>query len=103
VRSASTCARPLNRIRERGRDAATHAVDLRASSRRRRVSGVGDRRRGVDRYEQALARLKDEEREAIIARGRDGLHILELAEPWGNDAGRRAKAAHRALVRLAER
>jgi RNA polymerase sigma factor (sigma-70 family) len=57
----------------------------------------------VERYEGALQRLKPEEREAIIARVEMGYTNEELAEALGKptaDAAR--KAAHRALVRLAE-
>lgn len=57
----------------------------------------------VDRYEQALSRLKPEEREAIIARVEMGYSYEELAEALDKptpDAAR--KAAQRALVRLAE-
>lgn len=57
----------------------------------------------VERYEQALSRLKAEEREAIIARVEMGYTYEELAEALGKptpDAAR--KAAQRALVRLAE-
>jgi len=60
-------------------------------------------REGVERYEQALTRLKTEEREAIIARVEMGYTYEELAEELGKptpDAAR--KAAQRALVRLAE-
>jgi RNA polymerase sigma-70 factor (ECF subfamily) len=57
----------------------------------------------VERYERALARLKPEEREAIIGRVEMGYSYEELAEALGKptpDAAR--KAAQRALVRLAE-
>ena len=57
----------------------------------------------VERYEQALERLRPEEREAIIARVELGYSYEELAEMLGKptpDAAR--KAAQRALVRLAE-
>ena len=60
-------------------------------------------REAVERYEQALARLKPEEREAIIARVEMGYSYEELATALGKptpDAAR--KAAQRALVRLAE-
>ena len=60
-------------------------------------------REAVDRYERALARLKPEEREAIIARIEMGCTYEELAAALGKptpDAAR--KAARRALVRLAE-
>jgi RNA polymerase sigma-70 factor (ECF subfamily) len=60
-------------------------------------------REAVERYEQALTRLKADEREAIIARVEMGYTYEELAEALGKptpDAAR--KAAQRALVRLAE-
>jgi RNA polymerase sigma-70 factor (ECF subfamily) len=60
-------------------------------------------REAVERYEEALARLKAEEREAIIARVEMGYTYEELAEALDKptpDAAR--KAAQRALVRLAE-
>jgi RNA polymerase sigma-70 factor (ECF subfamily) len=57
----------------------------------------------VEAYEQALERLKAEEREAIIARVELGYSYEELAAMLDKptaDAAR--KAAERALVRLAE-
>jgi len=60
-------------------------------------------REAIERYEEALQRLKPEEREAIIARVEMGYSFEELAEALGKptaDAAR--KTAHRALVRLAE-
>jgi RNA polymerase sigma-70 factor (ECF subfamily) len=58
-------------------------------------------REGIDRYEKALAKLKPEEREAIIGRVEMGYSYEELADVLGKpsaDAAR--KAARRALVRL---
>jgi DNA-directed RNA polymerase specialized sigma24 family protein len=60
-------------------------------------------REAVERYERALARLKPEERDAIIAKVEMGYSYDELVEVLGKptpDAAR--KAAQRALVRLAE-
>jgi len=57
----------------------------------------------VERYERALARLRPEERETIIARVEMGYSYQELAEAFGRpspDAAR--KASERALIRLAE-
>ena len=57
----------------------------------------------TERYERALASLKPDEREAIIARVELGYNHQELAEALGKptpDAAR--KASQRALVRLAE-
>jgi RNA polymerase sigma-70 factor (ECF subfamily) len=60
-------------------------------------------REAVDHYEQALERLKPEEREAIIARVEMGYSYEELAQVLRKptpDAAR--KATQRALVRLVE-
>jgi RNA polymerase sigma factor (sigma-70 family) len=60
-------------------------------------------REAVAHYEQALERLKPEEREAIILRVEMGYDYVEMAEALGKptaDAAR--KAAQRALVRLVE-
>jgi RNA polymerase sigma-70 factor (ECF subfamily) len=60
-------------------------------------------REAVESYEQALRRLKPDEREAIIARVEMGYSYDELAQVLGkptSDAAR--KTAQRALVRLAE-
>jgi RNA polymerase sigma-70 factor (ECF subfamily) len=60
-------------------------------------------REALEHYERALARLKPEEREAIVARVELGCSYEELAETLGKptpDAAR--KAAQRALLRLAE-
>lgn len=60
-------------------------------------------RQTVDRYEAALARMRDEDREILIGRIELGLTYEELAEAVGKpsaDAAR--KAAQRALVRLVE-
>lgn len=60
-------------------------------------------RETVERYEAALARLKPEEREAIIARVEMDYTYEELAEALGKPTPEAArKAAQRALVRLAE-
>jgi RNA polymerase sigma-70 factor (ECF subfamily) len=97
----------LNRIRDelrrKGRQpAATDLDDVAVDSVESPLEqAIG--REAVERYEQALARLKAEEREAIIARVEMGYSYDELAEALGKptaDAAR--KAARRALVRLAE-
>lgn len=57
----------------------------------------------VERYQQALQRLRPEEREAIIGRIEMGYSYEELAQVLGKPSGEAArKAAQRALVRLAE-
>jgi len=96
----------LNRIREelrrKGRQPDTTDLDDIAvdSAESPLEQAIG--REAVERYEQALARLKAEEREAIIARVELGYTYEELAETLGKptpDAAR--KTAQRALVRLA--
>ena len=57
----------------------------------------------VDRYERALSRLKDTEREVIIGRLEMGYTYDELAEALGKPTAEAArKSAQRALVRLVE-
>jgi RNA polymerase sigma-70 factor, ECF subfamily len=92
-----------NELRRKGRQ--PHATDLDGieveSVESPLEQAIGQE--AVERYEGALQRLKPEEREAIIARVEMGYSFEELAEALGKptpDAAR--KAAHRALVRLAE-
>ena len=56
----------------------------------------------LERYEAALARLRTEEREAIIARVEMGLSYQEIAEALGKPTPEAARmAVSRALMRLA--
>jgi RNA polymerase sigma factor (sigma-70 family) len=60
-------------------------------------------REAVERYEQALTRLSDADRELIVASVELGYSFEQLADATGrasSDAAR--KAARRALVKLAE-
>ena len=60
-------------------------------------------REGVDRYEAALARLKDDDRELVIARVELGLSYPEIAVSTGRASANAARmAVVRALVRLTE-
>jgi RNA polymerase sigma-70 factor (ECF subfamily) len=57
----------------------------------------------LERYEAALARLSDTDKQAIIARYEWGMSHKELAEMLGkSSAGAAQVAVHRALVRLAQ-
>jgi len=97
----------LNRIRDQLRSRARHpqmteldglAADAAASPLEQAIG-----REAVERYEQALERLRPEERQAIIARIELGYSYEELSEALGKptaDAAR--KTAQRALVRLAQ-
>lgn len=98
----------LNRIRDLVRRAHRHPAaatceedmaEDRAASPLEEAIG----RQALDRYERALAALKDDEREVIVARVELGLPFAEIASLTGRpsaDAARMATA--RALVRLAE-
>ena len=97
----------LNRIREElrrkgRRPQATDLDDIEIDSSESPLEqAIG--REAVERYEKALARLKVEEREAIIMRVEMGYTYEELAEALVKptpDAAR--KTAQRALLRLAE-
>jgi len=92
-----------NELRRKGRQ--PHATDLDGLE----VEGVDSPleqaigREAVERYEQALQRLTLEDREAVIARVEMGYSYEELALALGKPTSEAArKAAHRALVRLAQ-
>jgi RNA polymerase sigma-70 factor (ECF subfamily) len=92
-----------NELRRKGRQ--PHATDLDGieveSAESPLEQAIGSE--AVERYEQALQRLTVEEREAIIARVEMGYSYEELAETLGKPTSEAArKAAHRALVRLAQ-
>lgn len=97
----------LNRIREELRRKGRHPVaavldDVEVDGAESPLEqAIG--REAVECYEQALARLRPEEREAIIARVEMGYTYEEMADALNKptpDAAR--KAAQRALVRLAQ-
>ncbi|MEN3339106.1 MAG: hypothetical protein V7647_2782 [Acidobacteriota bacterium] len=59
-------------------------------------------REAVDRYERALARMRPEDREAIVARIEMGCSNQEIAAALGKPSANAARmAVERALVRLA--
>ncbi len=97
----------LNRIREElrrkgRRPDATGLSDLEAASQLSPLEqAIGAE--AIDQYEKALARLRPEEREAIIGRVELGYTYEELAQALAKptaDAAR--KSAQRALVRLVQ-
>jgi RNA polymerase sigma-70 factor (ECF subfamily) len=97
----------LNRLRDeirrKGRQPQTTPLDDLAEDPAKSPLEHAIGHEAVERYEQALERLRPEEREAIIARVELGYSYEELADALGKptaDAAR--KAAQRALVRLAE-
>lgn len=97
----------LNRVRDELRQKAR--APLRVDAEGLNLEGVGSPleeaigREAFARYEAALARLKPEEREAIIGRVEMEYTYAELAEALGKPSAEAArKAAQRALLRLAE-
>ena len=96
----------MNRIRDElrrhGRKAGVTELDSNVPDEAPSPLEEAIGRQMTDRYEQALTRLKPEDREAIIARVEMGYSNDELADALGKptpDAAR--KAAQRALIRLA--
>jgi len=97
----------LNRIRSEIRrvgrrppatELDSQAEDLAPSPLERAIGGEA-----VDRYEEALARLRQEEREAIVGRIELGLTHEELAEALDKPTANAARmAVERALIRLAK-
>ena len=97
----------LNRIREelrrKGRQPdATAFDDVEIESAQSPLEqAIGNE--AVERYDRALGRLRAEEREVVIARIEMGYTFQELAGVLGKPSAEAArKAAHRAIVRLAE-
>jgi RNA polymerase sigma-70 factor (ECF subfamily) len=96
-----------NRIREEVRRVARRpaktglAVDRPASEASPLDQAIG--REALERYEHALARLREEDREAIVARIELGLSYAEVARAIDKPTPDAARmAVSRALVRLAE-
>jgi RNA polymerase sigma-70 factor (ECF subfamily) len=95
----------LNRVRD----------ELRRKARRPPADALADREadpglspleqaigsQALERYERALARLRPEEQETLVARLEMGCTYQEVAESLGKPSAEAArKAAQRALVRL---
>jgi RNA polymerase sigma-70 factor (ECF subfamily) len=96
----------LNRIRDElrrsGRQPLSMTLDPQSADDSASPLEEAIGREAVERYERALANLRDEDRDAIIARVELGYSYEELAvalDKPSADAAR--KAAQRALVRLA--
>jgi RNA polymerase sigma-70 factor (ECF subfamily) len=96
----------LNRIRDELRRArrhpVTHAIDSGLEDRGRSPLEAAIGNEAVERYEKALATLRDEDREAIVARIELGYTHEELAGLLGKPTANAARmAVERAIVRLA--
>ena len=97
----------LNRIRDelRRREAPTgqDEIDLAGAGSGPVAARGGDRREAVERYERALATLRPEDREAIVARIEMGYTHEEIAGLLGKPTANAARmAVERAIVRLAK-
>jgi len=96
----------MNRIRDeirkrQRRPLGAMPADIETSEPSPLEQAIG--RQTVDRYEAALSRMRDEDREILIGRIELGLTYEELAEAVGKPSGEAVrKAAQRALVRLVE-
>lgn len=89
-------------LRRLGRRAPPAALDSQVSDDRPSPLEQAVGQQATERYEQALARLRPEDREAIIARVEMGYSYERLAEALGKPSPEAArKAARRALLRLA--
>ena len=94
--------RVRNEIRRVSRRPAIEELDERAPSRESSPLQTAIRREQHERYEAALGRLRDSERELIVARLELGLTYEEMAEALGKPSWNAARmAVARALIRLA--
>lgn len=96
----------MNRIRDEvrraGRRPEMQELDARQPSRSRSPLEEAVGREALERYEQALARLQPEDREAVIARVEMGMSHQEVADMLGKPTANAARmTVERALVRLA--
>jgi RNA polymerase sigma-70 factor (ECF subfamily) len=95
-----------NRFRDEARRANAHPIPLPVDS-----AWVWDGpsplelaigKEGVERYEAALARLREDDQRAIVARCEWGMSHQEVADILGKNSANAARVAiHRALIRLA--
>ena len=97
----------LNRVRDelRKKGRRPEETDLDGLEADRRLSPLEEAigREAVERYQQALATLTPDEREAIIGRVEMGYSYAELADALGKPSSEAArKAARRALIRLVQ-
>jgi RNA polymerase sigma-70 factor, ECF subfamily len=94
--------RVRNEIRRVSRRPAIEGLDERAPSHESSPLQSAIRREQQERYEAALCRLRESERELIVARLELGLTYEEMAEALGKPSWNAARmAVARALIRLA--
>jgi RNA polymerase sigma factor (sigma-70 family) len=92
-----------NEFRSKGRRPSFESFDERAPSDHTSPLEAAIRHQQLDRYDAALSRLSEQERDLIVARVEVGLTYEEIAEALGKPSWNAARMAiARALVRLAE-
>jgi RNA polymerase sigma-70 factor (ECF subfamily) len=92
-----------NELRSRSRKPPFEALDDDAPGDRTSPLAAAIRQEQLDRYEAALSRLSEQERDVIVARVELGLTYEEMAERLGRPSWNAARmATARALLRLAE-
>jgi RNA polymerase sigma-70 factor (ECF subfamily) len=92
-----------NEFRRKGRRPSFQDLDEQAPGGRTSPLEAAIRREQLDRYDAAMARLSQPDRDLIIARLEVGLTYEEMAEALGKPSWNAARmATARALLRLAE-
>ena len=92
-----------NEFRSKGRRPSFEDLDDQAPGDRTSPLEAAIRQEHLDRYDAALSRLSEQERDLIVARVEVGLTYEEMAEALGKPSWNAARmATARALLRLAE-
>jgi RNA polymerase sigma-70 factor (ECF subfamily) len=92
-----------NEFRSKGRRPSSEDLDEQKSADRTSPLEAAIRQEQLDRYDNALSRLSDQERDLIVARVEMGLTYEEIAEVLGKPSWNAARmATARALLRLAD-
>jgi RNA polymerase sigma-70 factor (ECF subfamily) len=91
-----------NEFRSKGRRPSFEVLDEQTPADRTSPLEAAIRQEQLDRYDNALSRLSDQERDLIVARVEVGLTYEEIAEVLGKPSWNAARmATARALLRLA--
>jgi RNA polymerase sigma factor (sigma-70 family) len=92
-----------NEFRSKARKPSFESLDAQASADQTSPLEAAIRQEQLDRYDAALSRLSERERDLIVARLEVGLTYEEIAEELGKPSWNAARmATARALLRLAE-
>jgi RNA polymerase sigma factor (sigma-70 family) len=92
-----------NELRSKGRRPSFEGLDDEAPADRTSPLDAAIRQEQLDRYDSALSRLSEQERDLIVARVEVGLTYEEIAEALGKPSWNAARmATARALLRLAD-